>query len=338
MIGMHDELLMDLAIKKAWESQALTYPNPAVGALITDKKGQIIALEAHQKAGTSHAEVLALLKAYEHLSNQNVAIDSFDSHAVHTFLLQNAQNIFHDCSIYVTLEPCSHIGQTPSCASLIVSLGLKRVVIAMRDPIATHSGGVEMLKAKGIEVVVGVQEQSVQILLEPFLIWQKRAFVLFKIAQSHNGKIGGGYLSSPASLRHTHKIRSVVSRMLIGGNTVRIDRPTLDCRFLEEAKAPDITIYSRNDNFDRDMPLFSVPHRQVDISSDLSFLDQPSFVIVEGGEGMLKALHNKIDWILTYQTPKIIDNAVDYRVDIELENLHIQPSGIDRMLWSRNKH
>jgi diaminohydroxyphosphoribosylaminopyrimidine deaminase/5-amino-6-(5-phosphoribosylamino)uracil reductase len=338
MIGMNDSLLMDLAINKAWEYQVIAYPNPAVGALITDAQGAIIALEAHQKSGTSHAEVLALLKAYEHLSKQKVDIDPLDSFAVHNFLLQNAKDIFHDCSIYVTLEPCSHLGQTPSCASLLVSLALKRVVIATVDPISTHSGGVEMLKAKGIEVLLGVQESRAKILLEPFRIWQKRAFVLFKVAQSHNGKIGGGYLSSQDSLKHTHKIRNVASKMLIGGNTVRLDRPTLDCRLLDSAKAPDIHIYSKHDNFDREIPLFSVPNRSVEIGSDVSFLDRPSMVLIEGGEGTLRTMHEHIDWVLTYQIPKISDNGVDYRANIDLETLHTQASGVDRMIWSRLKH
>ncbi|RLA71356.1 MAG: riboflavin biosynthesis protein RibD, partial [Epsilonproteobacteria bacterium] len=65
---MTDEFYMQLALNKAWEYQGLTYPNPAVGAVIT-LDGKILAIEAHQKAGTSHAEVLALLSAYEILSD-----------------------------------------------------------------------------------------------------------------------------------------------------------------------------------------------------------------------------------------------------------------------------
>lgn len=334
-MSLNDSLLMQLAINKAWEYQILTYPNPAVGALVTNCYGQIIALEAHQKAGTSHAEVLALLKAYEHLTSQKVAIDPLDSHGVHDFLLTHAKETLKGCSIYVTLEPCAHSGKTPSCAVLISLLGLKKIAIGTIDPIAKHSGGAEMLKAKGVEVVVGVESKLTQALLKPFEIWQKRAFVLFKLAQTHNGKIAEGYLSSKESLAHTHHLRSYATKMVIGGNTVRVDRPKLDCRLIDGAKAPDIVIYSREDAFDRDIPLFSIPNRNVEIGNDLSFLDRPSFVLVEGGGGLLNALQGKIDWLLTYQTPTIGDNRVDYKANITLQTLHAQYSGVDCKVWSR---
>jgi len=336
-ISLNDSLLMDLTINKAWEYQAIAYPNPGVASLVTDKYGQIIALEAHHKSGTSHAEVLTLLKAYEHLTNQTIDIDRFDSYAVHNFLITHAKDTFKGCSIYVTLEPCSHIGQTPSCAVLIGELGLKKVAIGMIDPIREHSGGVEMLRAKGAEVIVDVQAKRTNDLLEPFNIWQKRAFVLFKLAQSHNGKIGGGYLSSQNSLNHTHRLRNCATKMIIGGNTVRIDRPTLDCRFIEGGKAPDIHIYSQENSFDREIPLFGVPNRNVEIGSDLSFLDTPSFVLIEGGQGTLEALKDKIDWLLTYQTPTIIENSLGYNLNLDLETLHAQRSWVDRMIWSRVK-
>ena len=122
-----DEIYMQLALNKAWEYQGLTYPNPAVGAVVTFK-GKILSVSAHQKAGTSHAEVLALVSAYEALSNSKVDFDPFNAKEAHTFLLNLPQNIFSECTIYVTLEPCSHEGKTPSCASLLKTLNLMRTV------------------------------------------------------------------------------------------------------------------------------------------------------------------------------------------------------------------
>jgi diaminohydroxyphosphoribosylaminopyrimidine deaminase/5-amino-6-(5-phosphoribosylamino)uracil reductase len=296
---MRDEFYMQLALDKAWEYQGLTYPNPAVGAVVT-LKGNILSIAAHQKAGTSHAEVLALLSAYETLSNTSIDFDPSDAHQAHTFLLKLPKDFFNQCTIYVTLEPCSHEGKTPSCASLLQSLALSRVVIGIEDPIEGHGGGMKQLE----NVSVGVLEEGCQALIEPFLIWQKRAFVLFKLAQTTNGRIGGGYLSSKASLTHVHQLREVCDTLLIGGNTVREDRPTLDCRFIQ-AQAPDVKIYAKEDNFDRDIPLFGIENRSVEIINTLDFLDTPSFVMVEGGEGMLEALKEKIDWILLYQTPKL---------------------------------
>ena len=326
---MRDEFYMQLALDKAWEYQALTYPNPAVGAIVTHN-GNILAIEAHQKAGTSHAEVLALLSAYETLSNTQIDFDPGEAKKAHTFLLALPKDFFSDCSIYVTLEPCSHEGKTPSCASLLHALALDRVVIGIPDPIEGHDGGMKQLK----NVSLGVLEEACQDLIEPFLIWQKRAFVLFKLAQTTNGRIGGGYLSSKASLTHVHQLREVCDTLLIGGNTVREDRPTLDCRFIQ-AQAPDINIYAREDNFDRDIPLFSIENRDVEIINRLDFLEHPSFVLVEGGEGMLKALKEKIDWMLIYQTPKLSTNNLTYNTTMNLHFLHQEKKEIDLMIWSR---
>jgi len=327
---MHfDEIYMQLALDKAWEYQGLTYPNPAVGAVVT-LNGKILAIEAHQKAGTLHAEVLALLSAYETLSSTLIDFDPKDAHKAHTFLLALPKFFFSQCSIYVTLEPCSHKGKTPSCASLLESLALAKVVIGIKDPIEGHDGGMKKLK----NASVGVLEEACQALIEPFMIWQKRAFVLFKLAQTSNGRIGGGYLSSKASLTHVHQLREVCTSLLIGGNTVREDRPTLDCRFIE-AGAPDIKVYSKEDNFNRDIPLFSIENRDVEIVDQLDFLERSSFVMVEGGEGMLNALKEKIDWLLIYQTPKLSTNNLTYNIDMNLSFLHQAQKDVDLMIWSK---
>jgi diaminohydroxyphosphoribosylaminopyrimidine deaminase/5-amino-6-(5-phosphoribosylamino)uracil reductase len=167
------------------------------------------------------------------------------------------------------------------------------------------------------------------------MIWQKRTFVLFKLAQTTNGRIGGGYLSSKASLTHVHKIREVCDTLLIGGNTVREDRPTLDCRFTN-GNAPNIIIYTKNDNLDREIPLFHVQNRDVSVKDRLDFLQKPGFIMVEGGEGMLKVLKEKIDWILFYQTPKLSTNDLSYNIDMKLAFLHQVKIDVDLMIWSRH--
>ncbi len=326
-----NRLYMTQALKKAWQYQLRTYPNPAVGALILCNN-EIIVLEAHQKAGTSHAEVLAFLSAYETLSGKKIEFDRFDAHKAHEFLYSLPKGFFSECIVYVTLEPCSHKGKTPSCASLLAELKPKKVVVATLDPIEGHDGGVGRLEEQGIEVEVGVCKKEALELLEPFLIWQKRAFVLFKMAQTSNGKIGGGYLSSKESLTHVHQLRSVCSKMVIGGNTVRVDRPTLDCRFTGDI-APNIIIYSKEDNFDKNIPLFGVQGRKVEVSSVLDF-EKPSFVLIEGGEGMCNALKERVDWLLQYQTPKLSSHCSSYDVDVSLKFLFQDKKGIDLMLWS----
>jgi diaminohydroxyphosphoribosylaminopyrimidine deaminase/5-amino-6-(5-phosphoribosylamino)uracil reductase len=331
---MTNKFYMQLALNKAWKYQGLTYPNPAVGAVVV-QEGKILSIEAHQKAGTSHAEVLALLWAYEGISGESIEFDRFDAKMGHDFLLDLPQGFFSGCSLYVTLEPCSHKGQTPSCARLLEQLHLERVVVGIKDPIVGHDGGADIL---GATIEMGVLEEACKALLEPFMVWQKRAFVLFKLAQTSNGRIASdeneGYLSSKTSLTHVHQLREACDTLLIGGNTVRVDRPTLDCRFTQ-GNAPDVKIYSKVDNFDKEIPLFSVPNREVEVVSNLDFLDKPSFILVEGGEGMLEALKEKIDWMLIYQTPKLSTNNLTYNTTINLEFLHQDKIDVDMMIWSK---
>jgi len=330
-----DEFYMQLALDEAWKYQGLTYPNPAVGAVVLHN-GRIVSIEAHQKAGTSHAEVLALLSAYEAIQKSQIDFDPMDAELAHDFLLALPKNFFCECTIYITLEPCSHAGKTPSCASLLEQLALKSIVIGTKDPIVGHDDGISIV-SRSIPIPtikVGVLEQACKALLEPFLLWQKRAFVLFKLAQTSNGRIGGGYLSSKASLAHVHQLREVCDTLLIGGNTVRVDRPTLDCRF-SGGKAPNVCIYSKQDDFDREIPLFSIADREVCITNNLDFLSKPSFVLVEGGEGMLNALKEKIDYLLIYQTPKLSTNSLTYNTTMNLQFLHQRKIDVDMMIWSK---
>ncbi len=328
---MNDEFYMQLALDAAWKHQLLTYPNPPVGAVIVCD-GRIVAVEAHRRAGTSHAEVLALLSAYETLSGETVPIDRYDAYAAHAFLRGTGADFFHACTIYVTLEPCAHEGKTPSCASLLFELNLERVVVAHPDPIAGHGGGARQLN----NVTMGVLEAQAHDLITPFLMWQERAFVLFKLAQTLNGRIGGGYLSSPESLEHVHRIRSVADRLIIGGGTVRADRPTLNSRFDPGGRAPDVTIFSGQTEWDHTIPLFDVEGRDVQISDTLACLDTPSLILVEGGGGMLEALGDRVDWMLTYLTPKLSPNEITYNTTTTLRFLHMQRIGVDLMIWSRN--
>jgi len=129
---MTDNFYMQLALNKAWQYQGLTYPNPAVGAVVI-MDGKILSIEAHQKAGISHVEVLALCSAYEKLSGKLLDFDPTDAQKAHAFLLSLPQNFFEKCSIYVTLKPCSHVGQTPFCASLLQQLNLTYAIIGIKD-------------------------------------------------------------------------------------------------------------------------------------------------------------------------------------------------------------
>jgi diaminohydroxyphosphoribosylaminopyrimidine deaminase/5-amino-6-(5-phosphoribosylamino)uracil reductase len=143
---------MSLALKEAWKYQGLTYPNPAVGCLILSESGEILSVEAHKVAGAPHAEVEALKSAYYKLTDDSEILELMESSDIHTFLLKNHNNIFKNVTIYTTLEPCSHVGKTPSCANLISSLGVKKVYVGSYDFNEEASNGNQKLLDSGIEV------------------------------------------------------------------------------------------------------------------------------------------------------------------------------------------
>ena len=127
-----DNFYMQLALNEAWKYQFLTYPNPAVGCVVV-KNGELLAIEAHKQAGHAHAEVNALKAAFLKKHPNDVLKVKSSSDDIHEYLKSNHRGFFQDCDIYVTLEPCNHVGKTPACAELLSILQPKRVIIAQED-------------------------------------------------------------------------------------------------------------------------------------------------------------------------------------------------------------
>ena len=169
---MKDEFYMQLALDKAWEYQGLTYPNPAVGAVVT-LGGNILAIEAHQQAGTSHAEVHALLTAYEILSKTQIDFDPKDAKQAHDFLLNLPKDFFSECTIYVTLEPCL------MCVGAIVHARVARLVYGAGDPkIGAVASQCKILELPGlnhrVEVTGGVMAAECSKVLKQFFRARRR--------------------------------------------------------------------------------------------------------------------------------------------------------------------
>lgn len=327
---------MTLALNAAWDYQLLTFPNPAVGATCISTEGSILSVGAHKIAGGPHAEVYALRDAYTLLSGDNTIAHSDDSHAIHDYLKAHHNGLFHTISMTVTLEPCSHSGKTPSCALLIRDLGIKEVFIACKDPNPEAANGEKILKDAGIECTFGMMESEGNVLLEPFLRWQKSPFVFFKWAQRLDGTIDNGVISSSSSREHVHALRDRCDLIVIGGNTVRQDRPTLDAR-LVGGKVPDVLIYSHRDDFDMSIPLFAVPNRHVFIEPSLERINEYSLVMIEGGAGMFEASREVCDWYLGYIAPKIGGGSQTLgtvQEDFEVLSAKITDNII---LWMKNK-
>ena len=330
-----DNFYMKLAIDEAWRYQLLTYPNPAVGCVVV-KNDKLLSIEAHKESGLPHAEVNALKEAFLNENKNSVIGTLKSSHEIHDFLLKNHDGFFNDCEIYVTLEPCNHVGKTPSCANLLSVLKPKRVIVSVKDPNKIASGGLETLLNQNIDVRLGVLEKEGYNLLLPFISWQNKTSIFFKMAQTLNGSIDGK-ISSNRALAYVHTLRDKIDLLVIGGNTVRIDKPTLDARYIL-GNNPDILIYSKNKMFDKNIPLFKVPNRKVLISDDLFKLLDYKFVMVEGTYNLLDKLKEKIDFIILLISPKIrMGNNALNEINIDFEIMHENFIGEDKIVFLKRR-
>ena len=187
-------------------------PNPFVGAIIVDENDEIIGEGYHKKAGEAHAEVFAIQEAY--LKKKDLS----------------------KCTLYVTLEPCSHSGKTPPCTKLIIEKGIQKVVIGSMDPNPLVAGA-ELLKEAGIQVEICLLPEIVA-LNNTFNINQihKRPSYILKSATTLNGKIADRFgnsrwISNDKSRTYVHEIlRSNADAILSTAKTIMKDNATMNVR------------------------------------------------------------------------------------------------------------
>ena len=201
------EKWMRLALSLAKKGEGKVSPNPMVGAVLV-KNGKLIAKGYHRYFGGPHAEVEAI---------------------------QRAKDKARGCTLYVTLEPCSHYGKTPPCTQAIIRAGIRRVVIATLDPNPINSGrGVQELKKAGIETELGVCEEEATKVNEAFFKFMKKKipFVVVKVASSLDGKIATSkgeskWITGQKAREFAHRLRDKMDAILVGINTVISDDPSL---------------------------------------------------------------------------------------------------------------
>ena len=201
-----DAVMIVRCCELAAQAAGHTAPNPLVGSVIT-QGDEIVAEGYHPQAGEPHAEVFALRAAGA-----------------------KAQG----ATLYVNLEPCNHTGRTPPCSEAVIAAGIKRVVIGMKDPNPVAGGGIEKLRAAGVEVTVGVEGDRCRRLNEAFIhrVIHHRPFGILKYAMTLDGKIAtttghSAWVSGPESRQRVHQLRSHCDAVIVGGNTVRKDNPHL---------------------------------------------------------------------------------------------------------------
>ncbi len=213
-VAPDDGAFMRRALALAERGWGQTAPNPMVGAVVV-REGVVVGEGWHTRYGASHAEVDALTAAGEHADG---------------------------ATLYVTLEPCNHHGQTPPCSEAIIAAGIRRVVAATADPHEVAKGGAAHLRAHGIDVVLGVEDDAARELNAPFFhaLNSDRAFVQLKVALSLDGAITDhtrrrGWLTGFEARREVHRLRAGSDAVAIGIGTARTDNPALTVRDYEPA-------------------------------------------------------------------------------------------------------
>jgi diaminohydroxyphosphoribosylaminopyrimidine deaminase / 5-amino-6-(5-phosphoribosylamino)uracil reductase len=222
-----DRRFMQLALALGRRGQGRTWPNPAVGAVVV-KDGVIVGRGWTQPGGRPHAEPEALARAGE---------------------------AARGATLYVTLEPCSHVGKSPPCADAIIAAGIARVVSAIEDPNPEVAGqGHARLRAAGITVDIGLgaTEAAHDHAGHFRRIRDKRPHVILKLAVSSDDKIGASghkpvAISGEAARARVHLLRAQCDAILVGIGTVRADDPLLTCRLPGmEARSPVRVVLDRS--------------------------------------------------------------------------------------------
>lgn len=221
MFTKDDADFMRLALAEAQKSLYLSNPNPRVGCVIV-QAGRIIGTGFTQQAGLAHAEIEALADARKHNADLSGS------------------------TIYVSLEPCCHVGRTPPCTQAVIAAKPARVVIAMQDPNPLVGGkGIEQMTAAGIQVECGLLEEEAAALNPGFISRMTRGlpWVRLKVAASLDGitALPNGqsqWITGAAARNDGHHWRAQACAILTGVGTVKEDDPSLTVRAVTTVRQP----------------------------------------------------------------------------------------------------
>lgn len=203
-----DESHMREALELARRAWGMTSPNPMVGAVVVAPDGRVVGRGWHHGPGLPHAEPNALRDAGEHTAG---------------------------ATLYVTLEPCCTYGRTPPCTEAIIRAGIARVVIGCLDPNPKHAGrALDILRTANIAVECGLLEEHCRELNRSFCHWitTGRPYVLLKMAMTLDGRIAtqsgdSQWITGPLARAEVQRLRRWADAVMVGGETVRCDNPSL---------------------------------------------------------------------------------------------------------------
>ena len=279
---------LERALELAERGRGTTRPNPMVGAVVV-RDGEVVGEGWHERPGEPHAEAMALTAAGERARG---------------------------ATLYVTLEPCAHLGRTPPCADAVVAAGISHVVAAVGDPDPRTNGqGFARLRAAGIEVEIAEGDFARQARRqnEAFLTWatKRRPFVTYKAAMTLDGRLAaaGGdarWVSGEESRRRVHELRAASDAVAVGMGTARADEPRLDARGVDAVRQPRRLVFGQGPLPDgSDLELVSGP-----LDEELARLagDEVQSLLLEGGPTLAGSFLRAglIDKLLLFVAPKLV--------------------------------
>ena len=209
----HDERFMAMAVEQARDALGTTAPNPSVGSVIV-RDGVVLGVGRTQPIGGPHAEVMSL---------------------------RDAQKNGHDvrgATVYVTLEPCRHVGRTPPCTRALLEAGIARVVVGAVDPYPPMQGkGLEELRSAGVQVDLGLRGDACTDLIRGFAraVRHELPEVTLKVASSLDGRIAtvsgeSQWITGESARADGHRLRASHDAIVVGIGTVLADNPRLTTR------------------------------------------------------------------------------------------------------------
>ena len=300
------------ALELAERGRGTTHPNPLVGAVVV-RDGEVVGEGWHERKGEPHAAVNALRAAGERARG---------------------------ATLYVTMEPCAHHGSTPPCTEATLAAGVSRVVAGSLDPNPEAGGGLEVLRAAGVDTEL-VDSFEARQLNEAWRTWVslRRPFVTYKVATTLDGRVaipGERWISGEDSRRLVHELRAASDAVAVGMGTVRADDPRLDARGIGVARQPRRLAFGRGP-----LPAGSeLELRTGPLGDQLAALAEEGVqsLLLEGGPTLATAFLREglVDKLLVFVAPKLAGTGprfVDELAEpLALRRLTSRPVGEDVLL------
>jgi len=215
---------MKRCLELAQRAEGRTAPNPMVGCVIVNRRGQVVGEGFHRRAGTAHAEAAALAA-----------------------VAKRGGKGARGATLYVNLEPCNHTRnrRTTPCAPKLLDAGIARLVVGMGDPIRSHAGGTAWLARQGVEVTRGVLARECADLNRGFVTWAKqgRPWFVLKAGVTFDGRVAtrageSQWITGEAARKDAHRLRNRLDAVLCGSGTVLADDPALTVRGVRGGRDP----------------------------------------------------------------------------------------------------